>query len=165
MSKSGRIALTVLITFAFAMVGISNVVAGVTYKGRAVKYCTKFEQIETGHVEGHIILIYEDRAIHTNLEGKSFMDGWLERECGYGEMNPKTGSGWVRCFGVITDKDGDQIHWTGEGPLKGAVWEVPWSFVKGSGKFVGIKGKGHFTAHNPTPTQWYADWKMEVELP
>ena len=157
MSKFRISLLSALIILAFGVTAIDNAVAGERYKGRAVKYCTKWEQIEVGDVEGHIFGIYEDKAIHTNMEGKPFMDGWLEREYGMAEINPKTGYGHVHCCGVITDKDGDQIHWAGEAPLKEGLWEAEWKFVKGTGKFEGIKGEGHFTAHNPGLTQWYAD--------
>ena len=66
---------------------------------------------------------------------------------------------------MITDKGGDKIHWAGEGELKGGVWETQWTFVKGTGKFEGIKGKGQYTAHILNPNQWYGDWELEVDLP
>jgi hypothetical protein len=165
MSRSRIIALTAVIAFIFGMIAIDNVLAGEKYKGRTVKYCTKWEQLDVGDIEGHFIGVYEDGAILNNMEGKPFFDGWVERECGIVDVDPKTGAGVVQCYGEVTEQKGDKIFWSGEGELKEGLWEVDWTLIKGTGGFEGIQGKGHFTAHTPTPTQWYSDWEMEVELP
>lgn len=165
MSLSRIVTITEAVAIIFAITIIDNAVAGEKYKGRTVKYCTKWEQIDIGDKEGHVIGLYEDSAILINMEGKPFFDGWVEQERGVVDVHPEIGTENGRTYGEITDQKGDKIFWSGEGELMEGFWEVEWTLIKGTGEFQGIQGKGHFTAHMPTPIQWYTDWEMEVELP
>ena len=162
MSKWKIMALVALITFAFATVGIGNAVAGEKVKGRNAKHTTRWEQIEVGDEEGHVVGIYEAKGIVSRTDGKTFVT-W---ECGLLDMNLKTGLGSGTGHGVTTDRDGDKMHWTWKGKtVKPGIWEGTLAYVKGTGKYEGIKGKGTYTNYTIAPRQNYADFEMEEELP
>ncbi len=167
MSKGKIIALTALIAFAFAIVGLSNAVAGERVKVWTAKYSTKSHPIEVGDEEGHIVIAYEVAGITKNLEGKSLFDGWAYRETGVVDVNPKTGVGSGHGYGELTDKDGDKVYNTWEGKMIEGFWKGgTWNTIKGTGKFVGIKGSG--TWHDNVyvaPKQSHVSWEGEVELP
>ena len=171
MSKSKIIALTALIIFAFAIVGLSNAVAGEKFKGRTVKHNVKWEPINVPDEEGHVIAVYEHKGIGTNMEGKTFGDGTVSWETGLLDMNFKTGLGSGHGYGVVTDRDGDKYFFTWKGKRvrgeKGwtGYWISQWTIVKGTGKYEGIQGKGTSYTYNVAKGQSYSDWEAEVELP
>jgi hypothetical protein len=39
------------------------------------------------------------------------------------------------------------------------------TFIKGTGKFFGLKGGGTYKSYPLDPTQWYTDWEGEYTLP
>jgi len=51
---------------AFGLTGIGNAVAGAKFKGRLAFYMTKWQQIEVGDVEGHVIATFEKKGIDFN---------------------------------------------------------------------------------------------------
>ena len=167
MSKPKIIALIAVISFALAMTTVGNAVAGETVKCRTVKYNVKFEPIEVGDVEGHMLGAYEVVGIVTNLEGKPLYDGWAYREKGLLDFNVKTGVGAAHGYSEFTDKDGDKIYGKFEGKMIKGIWKGgTWSISKGTGKFVGITGGGTWYDNvSVAPKQSYVGWEGEVELP
>ena len=164
MSKSKIIALTALITFALATVGVSKPVAAERFKLRTAKYADVWKQIDVE--EGHIIVVEEAKGIVSNMEGRSFGDGWALRYVALLDINPKTGVTSGNGYEEMTDKDGDKIYKTWEGKAVAENrWEGEYTILKGTGKFEGIKGKGTFTAYVVAPNQFYTDEEWEVELP
>ena len=162
MAKGKVIAFIAVITLAFGMTAIDNAVAAERIAGRNVKHNVKWEQIEVGDEEGHVIAVYENKGINSRTDGKTFVS-W---ECGILDMNLKTGVGSGNGYGTTTDKAGDKIYWTWEGKNVGkGTWEGTWANTTGTGKFAGIKGKGTFTSYTVAPQQSYSDWEGEEELP
>ena len=66
MSNCKIMALTPLIILSFGLTGIGNAVAGTKFKGRLAFYMTKWQQIEVGDVEGHVIATFEKKGIDFN---------------------------------------------------------------------------------------------------
>ena len=166
MTKSKIIALIGLITFAFGITAIGNAVAGEKFKLRTIKYVVKFEKIDVGDEKGHIIAVFEAKGIVSNMEGKSFGDGWVLRLVGFSDSNPKTGFSRAHGYEEMTDKDGDKIYKTYKGkPVAENRFEGEYTIIKGTGKFEGIKGKGTWTAYVGAWPQFYTDEEWEVELP
>ena len=128
---------------------------------------TKWQQIEVGDVEGHVIATFEKKGIDFNLDGKPLYNGWARYQVGYIDFNAKTGL-VESCNGhdVVTDPQGDKIHeawksYPGKiGTLKGEV-----TMVKGTGKYEGIKGKGNRAFYPVTDLLSYVVRECEVELP
>ena len=173
MSKSKIIALVALISFAFAVTAIGNAVAGERHKGRTVWYGVKWEQINVPGEEGHIIAVSHAKGITSNMEGKTFGDGWIIQSAGLYDLNVKAGLGSAHGYGEWADKNGEKFYWTWKAKLVrgepwGAYWEGEFAVVNGVGRFKGIKGKGtmgNYSLSKVAPKQTYTDWEMEVELP
>jgi len=171
MSKTKIIVLTALISFAIGVGAIGNAVAGEKFKLRTVKYNVKWEPVNVPDEEGHVIAVYEHKGISTNMEGKTFGDGWVTWETGLVDINLKTGLGSGHGYGVVTDRDGDKYYlaWKGKRVRGGKLWTGYWEFestiVKGTGKYEGIQGKETGYTYHPEKGQVYTDSEVEVELP
>ena len=161
MSKFKIIALIAVITLAFAGTAIDNAMAAERYKVRTSNYIVKWDTIEVGDEEGHVVGVGESNGIVTNMEGKTFGDGLVKRLVGFVDMNTKTRI-MSSTHGYVdwTDKDGDKIYFTYEGQHKGTL-----GIVKGTGKYEGIKGKGTWVITFVGPRLWFTDEEFEVELP
>jgi hypothetical protein len=166
MSRFKIFAFITLITLAFGVVIVGDALAGEKVKLRSVMYGTKWEQINVGDEEGHVIAVYEAKGIDTNMQGKKFMDGWLYRESGLMDMNGKAGTWSAQGYGECTDRDGDKIFITWEGKKdKKETGEGTNAILKGTGKWQGIQGKGTWVAVPAVDNRWYSDGELEVELP
>jgi hypothetical protein len=123
---------------------------------------TKWEQITVGDEKDHVVGVGEYKGIISNIEGKSFGDGWLTLMANLVDISPKTGvtgNGYI----TLTDKDGNKIYLKWDQKPGGPY---PMTFFKGTGKFEGVQGKGTFSAvYTADPSRFYVDWDVEVELP
>jgi hypothetical protein len=160
-----------LIAFAFGVALTGDVVAGEKSKGRTVNYYTKWEKVDVGDEEGHLVAVYEARGIGITLEGNNPLgDGLPSRGCGIIDINLKTGVGSGSGYEEVTDNEGDKYYSRWEGKrIKGELWASYWEgesiIYKGTGKYEGIKGKITWVSYPVAPMQSYTDWEMEVELP
>jgi len=162
MSKLKIVSMMVLIAFAMAILLVGDAVAGEKFKCRTVTYTTKYNQINVGDEDGHIVAVWEAKGIQNNREMKWFNDGWVDVIMGVSDFNLKTGVGILIYYGYVTDKDGDKYYYKGE--LKNNISR--WEIVKGTGKFEGIHGGGTATElYYPTETLFYANAEWDVELP
>ena len=162
MSRSKIVAMMALIVFAMGIFLVGDTLAGEYVKGRIVFYNTKWEPINVGDEKDHIVGIWEGKGINSNMEGKTFGDGYLVYSVGLLDVNPKAES-TANGYTILTDKDGDKIYckWDqkGSSPQK-------WTYYKGTGKFEGIRGKGTASwVQSADPTLGYTPWEGEVELP
>ena len=168
MSRFKLFAFIALIALAFAVTLVGDALAGEKVKCRVVGYTVKWEQVEVGDQEGHVVAVAEAKGINSTILGKTMPDGMLYRLPCLLDINLKTGVGsLVVGYSEFTDRDGDKIihKVTGKYPGGGKAAEGEWTCIKGTGKFEGMQGKGTWLGHDLTPTQWYVDWEGEVELP
>jgi hypothetical protein len=167
MSKSKIVGIMTLITFSMGIFLVGNVLAGEKFKARNAYHSVKWEQVNVGDEEGHVVAVYESKAITTNLEGKWFSDGSVERNTGLWDINLKTGLGSVHGYAEMADKDGNKYYYTLEGKVveAGKPTKGVWTIVKGTGKFEGITGKGTWEYYPLGPGEGYSNWEIEVELP
>jgi hypothetical protein len=163
MSKSKVMAMMVLIAFAMSIVLVGNAVAGEKFKARAVKHVLKWEQINVGDEEGHVVVLYESKGISNDLQGKSYTDGWVNHEKGLFDMNNKTGAGSCQGYSEFTSKEGEKIFSKWEGSMANGTW----TFFKGTGRYEGIRGGGTWSPGPPTsdPGYFSTNHEGEVELP
>jgi hypothetical protein len=162
MSKSKIVGMIALITFAMGIFLVGEAMAGEKFKVRAVIITTKWQQIDVGDEEGHVVGVFECKGIQTNMEGKWFDDGWLDIEKGFADINVKTGAASIGIYGWLTDKDGDKIYYKGESKN---FTSSSWQIVKGTGKFEGIRGGGTAKLGSAAPDAMYADAEWDIELP
>jgi len=170
MSRFKLFGFIALITLAFGIALVGDALAGEKYKSRTAYYNTKWEQIEVGDQEGHVLAVGEGVGIVTLLEdGIPTTDGAVERTAGLYDLNLKTGTLSARGYSTVTDRDGDKTFSVWEGKMVGqpgkARGEGTFKYVGGTGKYQGIKGGGTWVSHRITPTQRYSDVQGEYELP
>ncbi len=170
MFKPKIVVMMALMVFATGILLVGDAVAGEYVKVRNANHNVKWQQIDVGDLDGHVIAIGEVKGVTTNLERKWFNDGWSFRGMGLYDLNPKTGLGAGHGYGEHTDRDGNKYYFIWEGKsLKGGkygtdYWEGTWKAIKGTGKFEGIHGKGTFQSY-AIGDQAFDDWEGEVELP
>jgi hypothetical protein len=163
MSKFKIVGIMALIAFAMGIILVGNALAGEKFKCRTVWVSTKVERINVDDEKGHAFVLGEMKGIISNMEGKTFGEGWLGWSGYIADISPKigmTGNGYM----TLTDKDGDKIYMKYEFKPPGP--HQPWTFFKGTGKFEGVRGKGTFSSVlTADPTLSIANWEGEVELP
>jgi hypothetical protein len=161
MSMSKIVAMMALIAFALGILLVGDVVAGEYFKCRGVYHTTKWEQINVGDEKDHVVAVSESKGMYSNMEGKTFGEGWLGVCVGFLDISPKTGpigNGYV----TMSDTDGNKAYLKYD--QKGFSGE--WAFFKGTGMFEGIRGKGiYFWTPTADSMQGYVDLEGEVELP
>jgi len=163
MPKAKIVGIMALIVFTISIILVGNTLAGEKFKGRTVKHMLKWEQINVGDEEGHVLVLFEAKGISTDLQGKSYTDGWVEHEEGLFDMNTKTGAGSCQGYSEFASKDGEKIYikW------KGTAANGTWTFFKGTGRYDGIRGGGTWAPGPPSsdPGYFSSHWEGEVELP
>lgn len=159
-----------LMTWVLGMVASKEAAAGEKLKLRTVMFAVKWEMLDPGDEEGHLIGVAEGKGIQSIVEGKPICDGCVVRYGALVDINVKTGLGSGRGYAEVTDRDDDRYYYRRRGKLLrmeewGSYWEGECTIVKGTGKYEGIKGKGIWSAYVVAPMQWYYDEEVEVELP
>ena len=166
MSRSKGLAFIALITLAFGVALIGNALAE-KVKCQNIYHVVKWEQVNVGDQDGHVVAVYEVKGITTNLEGKSFLNGVSYHETSLCDVNLKTGEGSGQGYFDQTDRDGDKSYGTWEGKhLQGGkfgtgYWTATWKVIKGTGKFQGMQGKGTaegYSIGGDTLVDWEGDF-------
>ena len=166
MSRFKILALIALFTFALGLALASDALAGEKIKFRAVWYTVKFEPLNVPGEEGRILYLVEWKGILTVFQGSKLLDGMALFNVGVLDMNTKTGIGSGHGVIECTDRDGDKIYTTYEAKGVKGLWSGPWDFVRGTGKFEGLKGKATWSnVPNVAPNQNYSDCEGELEWP
>ena len=165
MSKSKILGIMVLVAFVMGIFLVANAVAAEKFKWRGVWYMVKVHSVDVPGEEGRIMLIREDKGILTVLQGSKLMDGMAGVNVPSVDLNTKTGTGFGHGAILFTDRDGDKMYWSYEGRVVKGSMSGPMTFVRGTGKFEGLKAKATFSTVPIAPNQFYADWEGEMELP
>ncbi len=151
------------IFFIFSIANIDIAIAGENYKAHGTSYTVKWEQIEVGDEEGHIIGITESKQFYFN---ETTGEKHPSTSVGIMDINTKTGQASGSGYGVSIDKDGDKTFRTWEGKAVGkGHWKGTYSYVKGTGKFEGIKGGGTWDSYSVDPKLSYVEVEGETEIP
>ena len=158
-----------IFSFVFAIFLISSitntdiVIAGEKFKAHGTSYTVKWEQIEVGDEEGHVVGITESKQFYFN---ETTGEKHPSTSIGIMDINTKTGQASGSGYGVTIDKDGDKMIRTWEGKVVGkGHWKGTYTYVKGTGKFEGIKGGGTWDSYSVAPKQSYLDVEGEWEIP
>ncbi len=165
MSRSKIVGILALVTFSISVFLVGNAMAGEKFKWRIVWYTVKSETVNVPSEEGRILLVWEDKGILTVLQGSKLMDGMVGFNVGSADLNTKTGTGVGHGENVWTDRDGDKMYWAWEGKAEKGFYSGQDTFMRGTGKFEGMKGKGTWTGIMAAPNQAYVDRECEVEFP
>ena len=167
MSWSKIFAVTAVVMFVFGIATIDCAVAAekVKFKSEGTFYSVKWEKIEVGDEEGHIIGVYETEGLSFDgITGERLVD----RAVGLMDINNKTGRGFVRGYGVETNSDGDKMFRSFEGKPVGKIqWKGEWNITKCSGKLEGTKGGGiwTWTSYDLVMNQGSLEMEGEMQTP
>jgi len=164
MSRYKIMALMVIFTFVIGLTLVGDALAGEKGKTRVSFHSTKWQQIEVGDVEGHVLAVNEAVGIITVLEGDKSTDGAAVRLVSLYDFNTKTGTGTVRGYNEHTSQDGAKGYEEWEGQfVPGARAEGRFAWLRATGKWAGMKVWGTWKSHGVGPGQWYSDSEWEME--
>ena len=119
-----------VVLFVLGIATIDNAVAGEKQKikSHGANYTTTLHQIEVGDEEGHVLIIYENRAVYfSEISGEKAAD----RGVGFMDINPKKpGEIFGQGYGIYADKDGDKMIRTWKGkPVAKDQWKGTYSML------------------------------------
>jgi hypothetical protein len=169
MSKFKIVGMMVLIAFAMGIVLAGDVVAAekgkVTY--RQVFNVTTIHTLKVPDVEGHAYTLFEAKGI---LFSEKWGPGVVSMIASFDLIK---GAGTFQGYTHTTFPDGSTITakfegksiTTGVGLTGIGLSEATWTYVKGTGKFQGIQGRGTSKSNTLAPGQFYADAEGEYTLP
>ena len=111
-----------------------------TEKGREVFHMIKKEEIEVGDVPGHVVGVIEDKGL------TFYENGEIATMSTVYTFDNTYGIGTAQGYSIYTFEDGStQVHkWQESWPEKGLT-KGTFTYLRGSGRFEGIKGSGSFT--------------------
>lgn len=163
MSMSKILAVTAVVVFVFGIATIDCAVAGEKMKWHGTSIGVKWEQIEVGDEEGHVIGISKAKQIYIN---ETTGEKTTSISIGLMDINPKKGQVSGHGYGVSFYKDGSKSFrsWEGKAVGKGHMQGV-WSVIKGTGKWEGSKGGGTWDTYSLAPQQSYIEVEGELEMP
>jgi hypothetical protein len=161
-SKIGAVLTIVVLLFGFAVV--DSAFSGEKVKWHGTSFITESKQMEVGDAEGHVMLLTKGRALYINeATGEKTASITVNTM----DINPAakqfrlTGHAWS------VDKDGDKMMRVHEGVAVGnGHWKGTWKYVKGTGKYEGVKGSGNWDSYSMGPEQpSYVEVEGDVEMP
>jgi hypothetical protein len=163
MSWSKLFAVTAMVMFVFGIATFDCAVAGEKQKWHGTGVTTKFEQIEVGDEEGHVLAFMEAKQVFINeTTGEKMVSISISTM----DLNPKAGLVVVRGYGVGTDPNGDKLIRAHEGKAVGkGHMKGTFSWIKGTGKYQGVKGGGTWESWSLTPQITYYEVEDEMEIP
>jgi hypothetical protein len=152
----------IVILFVFGVLTIDSALAGEKVKGTATSVRTKWQPIEVGDEEGHIIAVYENTNVYHSAQGEQKPTGI---STGIVDMNVKTGQGTLKGYVVISYPNGDKLHLKTEGQLLGSgKTEGTAVYVGGTGRFEGAKGSVVWKSKSLEPGISFLESEGEMEL-
>jgi hypothetical protein len=163
MSRSKLLTVLTVVLFIFGIAAIDCAVAGEKIKWHGTGITTKFEKIEVGDEEGHIIAIAEAKQVFIN---ETTGEKTVSTSKNIMDINPKAGQVTVQGYGVSTWPNGDKLirahkgKMVGKGHMKGT-----YSYIKGAGNYEGVKGGGTWDSYSLAPQVSYYEVEGEMELP
>ena len=142
----------ILVIMAWLLMPVTQAAAETkTVKSKTTNYITKLEAIPVFDVKGHIIGVFERRGVSVSETGE--VAAYLNR----GTFDLTSGQGSVQGYSQITYKDGSTVvfNWQANVTLppgeKLPLVKGEGKFIKGTGRFKGLKGTVSFTGRYITP--------------
>ena len=163
MSWSKILAVTAIIIFVSSSAMVDCSVAGDKMKWHGGSINVKWEQIEVGDEEGHVIGLSQNRTIFFN---ETTGEKSASVSIGLMDINPKTGKIFGHGYGISTFKDGSKTFrsWEGKAVGKGH-WQGTWTVIKGTGKYEGATGGGTWDSYSLAPQHSYIEVEGEYKVP
>jgi hypothetical protein len=151
MSKSRIYAAVIALIMIFGFSTMDFVVAGETVKTKAsgTSINTKWNEIEVGDEEGHVIAVFQNTQAWV-LEPDGATTTQFSR--GTMDLHKKTGQGTMQGYSIMTYPGGDKRYASFDGKIAGkGKWEGTYTDIGGTGKFEGCKGGGTWKTQSLGP--------------
>ena len=112
-------------------------------KCKLISMGTKVETNKIDDQEGHIIGIFERKGLMVHENGE------VANELNRGFFDSVKGVTKFQGYCLQTFKDGSTMMMKHQGTInKGQIADASFEFIKGTGRFEGIKGRGTYTGQN-----------------
>jgi len=164
MSWIKKITLISFVVFAFNVSMLDCALAGEKIKLHGSSLITEWHQMEVGDKEGHVMAVYKAKQIYINeINNEKFTSSDVSTI----DLNLKTGQGSLKGYGVNEYVNGDITTRKYEGKSEGkGHWKGSWTFVRGTGKYEGVKGGGTWDSYSMGQGKpSYMEVEGEMELP
>ena len=163
MSRSKIISVTTIIIFVFGIAMVNCVLAGEKIKVHGTSFTTDWQQTKGGDEEGHILGIQQSTQVYINeITGEKYVSTGTNSF----DINPKKGYFTMNGYGLTTDPEGDQLIRKTEGkPVGKDHWKGTTTYIKGTGKYEGVKGSGTWESWSLTPKISYIEAESEWDIP
>ena len=163
MLRSQIYAVIISLILIFGFCAADFAVAGEKFKAHGAGTTVKWEQIEVGDVEGHVIGITQNKAVYFN---ESTGEITPHISVGLMDFNLNTGMGSGHGYVMLILKNGDKriSRWEGKSVEKGHM-KGTFTIIKGTGTQEGIKGSGTWETHDLGSGLSYTETEGEIEIP
>jgi hypothetical protein len=121
MIRSKLFSAFIVLFFFFGLAPLSSAVAGEKEKWIGTGVTTKFEQIQVGDEEGHVLALMQNKQVFINQKTGEKM---ASTSTNLIDMNPKAGLLTVSGYGVTTDPNGDKLIRAHEGKARNGNWQT-----------------------------------------
>jgi hypothetical protein len=163
MPRSKIIAIITVIIALFYITMVDYAAANDKMKWHGTGINVKWEPLEVGDEEGHVIAITQSKQIYIN---ETTGEKSTSVSIGLMDINPKMGQASGHGYGVSIDKDGSKTFRSWEGKAVGKDhWQGEWKVVKGTGKNEGITGGGTWDSYSLAPQYEYLEVEGEIKVP
>ena len=163
MFRSKLFAVTAVVMLVFGIATIDCAVAAEKVKYHGTSVTTNWQQMEVGDEEGHVLATSEAKQIYINEKTGEKLVSICKNTM---DINLKTGQGTLKGYGVSTFPNGDKIVRMHEGkPVGKGHWKGTYSYIKGTGKYEGVKGKGIWDSYSLAPQMSYMEVEGKVDMP
>ena len=165
MYKTRISALSSLIILVFVLIAFSSPMAGerIEYRGKQVGVFTKFEAVEVGDEEGHVVALWEAKGIGIRIEGAPSGPCKLDLK-GLGDYRGD-GTGTEQGYGKATYPDSSYyyIKWS-DATIKAGRSYGTSVYFGGTGRFKGMTGEEKFDCIS-LEDRFVCDVDVWIELP
>lgn len=163
MLKSQIHAVIISLIMIFGLCTADFAMAGEKIKAHGASTTVKWEQIEVGDVEGHVIAITESKAVYFD---ESTGEITPQITVGLMDFNLNSGMGSGHGYGISNLKNGDKriTRWESKSVEKGHM-KGTFTIIRGTGKLEGIKGDGTFESYSLGLGQSHIEVEGEFEMP
>jgi hypothetical protein len=153
----------IFLTFIFLTIVIVNYsIAEEKVMMHGTVVTTKYNLLEVDDEDGHVIAVTESKQVHFN---KATGEKFPQVSKVILDFNYKTGQGTLKSYAVMTSPSGDKIFTEGKGsPVGKGHWKGTYVYIKGTGKYEGIKGKGTWETQSLAPQISYMESEGIMEL-
>jgi len=163
MSGSKIFAVATVFIFIFGAATMDFAVAGEKMKWHGTGIGVKWEQLEVGDLEGHVIGLFESKQIYLN---ETTGEKNVSVSIGLMDMNPKMMQASGHGYGVSIGKDGSKVFrsWEGKAVGKGH-WHGTWTVIGGTDKNKGATGGGTWDSFSLAPQHEWLEVEGEINIP